>query len=127
MLHATWGRMAKADSNNFTNCDFDVHFDNRGMSPTWTLCRANCTGAACFKTKLEAVHYRQPPWSTRFPELVDIFSAGDPCVPVDNDISDNTYCHAASRNLTQPLGFINVDIGAQIWRACGAILCDTIL
>ena len=30
-------------------------------------------------------------------------------MPVDNDISDNTYCHEGSLNLTQPLGFMNVD------------------
>ena len=85
--------------------------DNRGMTPGNTRCLANCTGgpSSCFKAQLEAVHYRQPPWSTRFPELVDIFAEGDPCVPVDNDISDNTYCHQGSLNKSRPLGFTNVD------------------
>ena len=75
-----------------------VHFDNRGMSSevlhgSWaTMCGANCTGPACFKTQLEAVHYRQPPWSVRFPELVDVFE-DHPCIPVNNDISDNTCKH----------------------------------
>ena len=81
------------------------------MTPGNTRCLANCTGgpSSCFKAQLEAVHYQQPPWSTRFPELVDIFAEGDPCVPVDNDISDNTYCHQGSLNNTGPLGFTNVD------------------
>ena len=81
------------------------------MTPGNTRCLANCTGgpSSCFKAQLEAVHYQQPPWSTRFPELVDIFAEGDPCVPVDNDISDNTYCHQGSLNKTGPLGFTNVD------------------
>ena len=85
--------------------------DNRGMTPGNTRCLANCTGgpSSCFKAQLEAVHYQQPPWSTRFPELVGIFAEGDPCVPVDNDISDNTYCHQGSLNKTGPLGFTNVD------------------
>ena len=85
--------------------------DNRGMTPGNTRCLANCTGGpgSCFKAQLEAVHYQQPPWSTRFPEVVDIFAEGDPCVPVDNDISDNTYCHQGSLNKSRPLGFTNVD------------------
>ena len=57
---------------------------------------------------MEALHYQQPPWSTRFPELVHIFD-DHPCVPVYNDISNNTYCHDHSLNLTKPLGFINVN------------------
>ena len=69
------GRRNRIHGNNFTNCDFDVHFDNRGMAPTNKRCRANCTGgvSSCFNAQLEAVQYQQPPWSVRFQELVDIF------------------------------------------------------
>ena len=81
------------------------------MAPGNTRCLANCTGgpSKCFKAQLEAVNYKKPPWSVRFPELVDIFTEGDPCMPVDNDISDNIYCHEGSLNRTGPLGFTNVD------------------
>ena len=42
----------------------------------------------------------------------------DPCVPVDNDISDNTYCHAGSKNLSKPLGFTNVDAATvESWQS----------
>eukprot|EP01046_Picozoa_sp_COSAG06_P020940 COSAG06_NODE_1554_length_9117_cov_3.864050_1_plen_1209_part_00 len=133
------GRRNHIHSNHFEDCDFDIHIDNRGMSPTTKRCHANCTGSDCFKTKLEALHYQQPPWSTRFPELVHIFE-DHPCVPVYNNISGtcsgqcirhpnqsicpvfgsismtnvllgagNTFCHEHSLNITPPLGFINVN------------------
>ena len=100
------------------------------MTPGNTRCPANCTGgpSSCFKAQLEAVHYQQPPWSTRFPELVDIFAEGDPCVPVDNDISDNTYCHQGSLNKTGPLGFTNVDADTvRSWMSTMSNVSSTII
>ena len=102
------GRRNHIHSNRFIDCDFDIHLDNRGMNAATRRCHANCTGTDCFRTKLEALHYQQPPWSTRFPELVHIFE-DHPCVPVYNRILNNTYCHDHSLNLTKPLGFTNVD------------------
>ena len=106
------GRRNRIHANRFVDCDYDIHMDNRGMSSShasWaTICSANCSGPTCFQSKLEAVHYQQPPWSERFPELVNVFE-NHPCVPVNNDISDNTYCHTNSLNVSAELGFINVN------------------
>jgi len=44
-----------------------------------------------FQQQLEAVHYQNPPWSLQYPELVHIFQ-DHPCVPVYNEVVDNTYC-----------------------------------
>ena len=44
-----------------------------------------------FNQQLDSVHYQSPPWSTHYPELVDIYQ-DHPCVPVYNIITNNTYC-----------------------------------
>ena len=45
-----------------------------------------------FEQQLNSVNYQQPPWSQHYPFLVNIFN-DHPCVPVYNNITDNTYCH----------------------------------
>ena len=70
-----------------------------------SYCSPNCTGPACFKTELEAVNYQQPPYAVEYPELIDIYQ-DHPCVPVDNVIEDNIYCHNqvnSSVFLNQPM------------------------
>lgn len=44
-----------------------------------------------FEQQLKSVNYQNPPWSTHYPELVNIYK-DHPCVPVYNEIVDNTYC-----------------------------------
>ena len=40
---------------------------------------------------LFSVHYTEPPYATRYPELPGLL-ADRPCTPVGNTISDNTWC-----------------------------------
>ena len=109
------GRRNRIHSNRFIDNDLDIAFDNRGMNWMADYCNFNCTGytpnpaqqAGCFRPKLEALHYKQPPYSTAYPELVDLY-AYHPCVPVDNVVEDNTYCHSRSGNASSGhIGFID--------------------
>ena len=94
-------------SNTFIDNDLDIAFDNRGMNWMADYCNYNCTGytpnaaqsAGCFKTEMEKIHYQQPPYATHYPELVNIYE-NHPCVPINNVIEDNVYCHARSMNMT---------------------------
>ena len=49
------------------------------------------------------MHYQQPPWSTAFPQLVNI-SQDHPCLPVYNHVEDNCCTNCSS-------GFTNEDPG----------------
>lgn len=44
-----------------------------------------------FEDQLKSVNYQNPPWSTHYPELVNIFK-DHPCIPVYNEVTSNTYC-----------------------------------
>ena len=101
------GRRNKIYDNFFLNNDNDVHFDARGLSWQTDYCAANCSGGrtpkgetnpACFRRALESLKYTRPPYSTAYGGVLPhIFAvASDPCVPVDNVIANNTYCHARS-------------------------------
>jgi hypothetical protein len=93
------GRRNNISGNQFTNCDGDVHFDDRGLNWQSKSCAANCSasmGTSCFHTSLEALNWQQPPYSVRYPEIVDIYQQR-PCTPVFNVIADNTFCHGKSK------------------------------
>eukprot|EP00118_Oscarella_pearsei_P002836 m.11847 g.11847 ORF g.11847 m.11847 type:complete len:635 (+) comp23645_c0_seq2:250-2154(+) len=82
------GRRNLVYNNSYHNCSLDVHMDNRGM--TWQ--KADCQPGGMFEQQLKSVNYQQPPWSTAYPELLDIFD-DHPCVPVHNVVKDNVYCN----------------------------------
>ena len=87
-------------TNTFIDNDNDIHFDDRGMNWQSVSCHFNCSaslGTSCFRVALEAVHYQQPPYSTAFPELGNIYQ-DHPCLPINNVIEDNRYCHTHSKD-----------------------------
>lgn len=45
-----------------------------------------------FDQQLQSVNYQHPPWSTHYPELVNIFK-DHPCIPAYNLVEDNEYCN----------------------------------
>ena len=47
------------------------------------------------QVELEALNYTEPPYSSKYPELLTIYS-DSPCVPVHNVVADNMYCHKNS-------------------------------
>ena len=59
------------------------------------MCVENCTGTICFKNELDSVNYKLPPYSTNYPNIVNIYD-DFPCVPLGNIIEDNRYCHKKS-------------------------------
>lgn len=94
------GRRNNIIGNQFTNCDADVHFDNRGMNWQSKSCHPNCSasmGTSCFYTSLEALNWQHPPYSVQYPEIVNIYEER-PCVPVFNVIANNTFCHKKSHS-----------------------------
>jgi len=66
-------------NNTFIRCDTAVHLDDRGL--TWQ--KQYCGVGGIFQSELEKLNYTQPPWSTHYPELVNIMQT-KPCVPVYN-------------------------------------------
>ena len=67
--------------------------------------------------ELKKLNYTQPPYSTRYPELLTI--AGDhPCLPVHNCISDNVYCHQNSMNVSARRGFLSRPVATvEAWHS----------
>lgn len=93
------GRRNHIHSNRFIDCDRDIAFDARGLTWQKASCQIDCDpklGTSCFHTGLVSLNYTQPPYSTSYPEIVNIY-ADYPCYPVGNVIEDNTYCHAHSK------------------------------
>ena len=97
------GRRNVVRNNTFIDNDNDIHFDNRGMSWQHKSCLANCTldpaintTTTCLLHTLQQLDYTNPPYSTRYPELLTIFE-DSPCVPVYTVIEDNRYCHTNSK------------------------------
>jgi len=86
------GRRNIVTNNHFVNCTLSVHFDNRGMN--WQ--NDTCKPGGLLDQQLISVNYQHPPWSTAYPEIVNIMS-DHPCVPVYNNIGDNTYCETANQ------------------------------
>jgi len=81
------GRRNNVTDNHFLNCTLSIHFDNRGMN--WQ--NSSCKPGGDFEQQLESVNYQHPPWSTAYPEMVNIMNE-HPCVPVYNFFMDNEYC-----------------------------------
>lgn len=91
------GRRNKIYNNKFIDNDKDIAFDDRGLTWQSAYCNKTCPGQpACFYHDLERYHYQQPPYSVKYPEIVNIFD-DHPCVPVGNEIHDNVYCHEHSK------------------------------
>ena len=93
------GRRNIISNNTFIDCDNDIHFDNRGMNWQANSCAIGCDpklGTSCFHGELVALNYTQPPYSIHYPEIVNIYK-DHPCVPIDNIISGNRFCHNHSK------------------------------
>jgi hypothetical protein len=48
-----------------------------------------------FQQDLDQFNYQEPPWSTEYPWLVNVFN-NSPCTPVGNIIQYNLYCNGIS-------------------------------
>lgn len=86
------GRRHTVTGNAFRGAGLAVHIDDRGL--TWQKTDCNPVNGSLVAA-LNALHYRQPPWSTSYPQLVNI-TQDHPCVPVYNLIANNCF-----QNVTQ--------------------------
>lgn len=75
------GRDCTIENNVFVDCVPATHVDARGLG--WAA-----DGFGGLKASLESLPYKQAPWSTRFPQLVNILN-DDPMAPKGNLIARN--------------------------------------
>ena len=80
------GRDNTVENNIFVECDPAVHIDARGVG--WADTRIAKGGAWGMYEKLDAVNYRRPPYSTRYPKLFTI-ATDDPALPKGNVVTRN--------------------------------------
>ena len=110
-MHRNGGRRNQVRNNTFIDCDLDIAInDEQQLSGQ----RAICTPPhGKMWLELQKLNYTQPPYSTRYPELLTI--AGDhPCLPVHNNISDNVYCHQNSMNVSARRGFLSRPVATVV-------------
>eukprot|EP01062_Namystynia_karyoxenos_P027618 TRINITY_DN21140_c0_g1_i1.p1 TRINITY_DN21140_c0_g1~~TRINITY_DN21140_c0_g1_i1.p1 ORF type:complete len:644 (+),score=255.68 TRINITY_DN21140_c0_g1_i1:65-1933(+) len=82
------GRHHTATGNKFIRCGTPLHIDARGL--TWQKDYCTPPGGHFF-TELNSLDYTHPPYSTHYPELLNI-TTDSPCVPVHNRIADSLWC-----------------------------------
>ncbi len=76
------GRDNTVINNLFVDCPRTIHLDNRAMG--WASYHVDAT----MTDRLNAVPHKQPPWSERYPELVNILE-DEPAVPKGNVVTRN--------------------------------------
>ena len=79
------GRDNHVRSNLFVECFQGIHLDSRGMS--WKQWNTPGDGWN-LEEKAEAVNYKNPPWSTRYPKLAAILD-NMPKAPLENVFTNN--------------------------------------
>jgi Right handed beta helix region len=80
------GRNNTIENNIFAECDPAVHLDGRGL--TWASGSFADPGA--IQKELDAVNYTQPPYSSRYPELLTLLDE-NPAAPKGNRIVQNIF------------------------------------
>ena len=80
------GRDNTVENNIFADCDPSVHVDARGVG--WAGVNISKDGEWGMYAKLEAVNYRRPPYSKRYPKLATI-AEDDPALPKGNIVTRN--------------------------------------
>jgi len=85
------GRDFKVENNIFIDCDPAVDIDGRGLSksPVW-----HNMVYKTMKERLERMNWKQPPYSTRYPELADLqkYYAKDDGLPPGNILVARNIC-----------------------------------
>ncbi len=75
------------ENNVFIRCNPSIHLDARGMN--WARKSMQRGGNSHMYKKLEAVNFRAPPYSIKYPSLAKILDWGDPCMPRGNIFRTN--------------------------------------
>ncbi len=97
------GRNNVVDNNVFVDCKPAVHVDDRGTSRIqWN---AGLKESWDLEAKLKALNYQSPPWSEKYPHLVNILQ-DQPALPLHNRVTRNVAVGGtwlAARGKTQEL------------------------
>eukprot|EP01060_Flectonema_neradi_P009256 TRINITY_DN1660_c0_g3_i1.p1 TRINITY_DN1660_c0_g3~~TRINITY_DN1660_c0_g3_i1.p1 ORF type:complete len:599 (+),score=80.60 TRINITY_DN1660_c0_g3_i1:185-1981(+) len=80
------GRHHWVYNNTFINVTVPVHLDDRGLNWESDICTPPNGG---LWVDLRSRNYTQPPYSTHYPDLLNI---DQPCHPVHNNITGNRWC-----------------------------------
>jgi len=80
------GRDNVVENNIFVDCDPSVHVDARGLN--WAHFWFDGKDDSLI-SGLQAMHYQEPPYSTRYPELVALFVEPETAEPKNNSIVHN--------------------------------------
>ncbi len=81
------GRHITVENNLFVDCDPAIHVDARGLK--W----AADTVPTTMTQRLLAMPYQKPPWTTRYPELVNTID-DQPAAPKGTRIERNVFCQS---------------------------------
>jgi hypothetical protein len=76
------GRENTVENNLFVDCNPALHIDNRAQG--W----ASYVVGTTMKERLDVMPYKQPPWSERYPELVNVWE-DEPAAPKGNKVVRN--------------------------------------
>jgi len=98
--HATFvggGRDNTIENNIFVDCDPSVHIDARGIG--WAAKHIKKGAGWHMYQKLEAMNYLKPPYSIRYPKLVNILDE-KPDLPMGNVVSRNVSVGGKWLNLS---------------------------
>lgn len=88
------GRDNRIENNLMLDCHDSVHFDNRGLN--WMQHHITQD----MPERLAAMPYRQPPWSDRYPQLLNLLD-DDPGSPKGNTIRLNVVCRSRPMSLAK--------------------------
>ena len=113
------GRDNTVENNIFVECEPSVHVDARGLG--WASFWFDGRDSTLMD-RLKAVPYQQPPWSERYPELVNILN-DEPAVPKGNRIIRNIsvggrwidlYDNLTDKIVTMRDNIIDGDAGVEV-------------
>jgi hypothetical protein len=90
------GRDNRIENNLMLDCSQSIDFDNRGMN--WM--RYHVVSGGGMPELLKAMPYRQPPWSERYPQLLNLLN-DDPGAPKGNVVRYNVVCHSGALSLAK--------------------------
>ncbi len=76
-------------NNIFIDCPIGIHVDNRKQG--WAKGSGNKGGAWKFEERLNAVDFQNPPYSTKYPELVNYWEMDEIPFPKNNKIENNIF------------------------------------
>lgn len=89
------GRDHIVQNNIMIDCGHSVKLGNRGEG--WASYHAEAPNGTCYKTLIN-VPYKEEPWSSKYPELVNIWE-DDPKVPKGNIVSNNVLYNTGAMSI----------------------------